>query len=72
MRGNGMTNLAPKRTVFSFVAMASSATTMLWLAWRFPITTAAATLAVLAAFELSARVSQLIEAEARSLEQRAN
>lgn len=68
-----MTNLAQKRSVFGFFAMALSAAIMLWLFWHFPVTTAVATLAVLGAFELSARVSDLIEAEGKSeLDQRVN
>ncbi len=70
-----MTNSAPKRTsVVGFFAIVTlSAATMLWLFWHFPLTTAIATLVVLAAFEISARVSRLLQVEGKAeLEQRAN
>ncbi len=70
-----MANSGRKRSsVFGFFAMVTlSAATMLWLFWDFPLTTALAALAVLAAFEISARVSRLLEDDGRAeLEQRAN
>ncbi len=70
-----MTNSAPKRTsvVGFFANVTLSAATMLWLFWHFPPTTAIATLVVFAAFEISACVSRLLEAEGKAqLEQRAN
>ncbi len=70
-----MTHSAPKRTsVVGFFAIVTlSAATMLWLFWHFPLTTAITTLVVLAAFEISARISRLLETgEKAELEQRAN
>ncbi len=70
-----MTNSGRKRSsVFGFVAMVSlSAATMVWLFWHFPLTTAVTTLAVLAAFDISARISRLLETDERAeLERRVN
>jgi hypothetical protein len=70
-----MTHSAQQRgSVFSFFTIvALSSALMVWLFWHFPLITAIVTLLVLGAFELSARVSELIEAEGRSeFEPRAN
>ena len=40
-----------------------SSITMLWLFWRFPISTAIATAAVLVAFALSARLARAIDTD---------
>lgn len=39
---------------------------MLWLFWRFPIITLIATVAVLVAFGISARLARLMENESRA------
>jgi hypothetical protein len=43
--------------------LAVSSLTMLWLFWRFPISTAIATAAVLTAFGLSARLASAIDTD---------
>ena len=40
-----------------------SAISMIWLFWRFPVGTGIATVVVLAAFALSARLARLIETD---------
>ena len=49
------------------ILMLSSAT-MLGLLWRFPLTTAAVTLAVLAAFAISARLARSIDVDMSELD----
>jgi hypothetical protein len=46
--------------------LALSSLTMLWLFWRFPISTAITTAAVLAAFALSARLASAIDTDSPS------
>jgi hypothetical protein len=48
------------------LAMAASAVTMLWLFWRFPIATTIATLMMLAALGIAARLAKLIDTDAVS------
>jgi hypothetical protein len=43
--------------VFLFVSLLTSATTMLWLFWHFPIATGIATLTVLVGLCISARLA---------------
>jgi hypothetical protein len=40
-----------------------SALSMLWLFWRFPIGTGIATVVVLAAFGISARLARMVETD---------
>jgi hypothetical protein len=58
-----MTESSSKRTnVAAFLAiLVVSAATMLWLFWRFPLTTALVTLGVFAALGVSARLARAIE-----------
>lgn len=58
-----MTESSSKRTnVAAFLAiLVLSAATMLWLFWRFPLTTALVTLGVFAALGVSARLARAIE-----------
>jgi hypothetical protein len=52
----------PRSKVLVFVAiLALSALTMIWLFWRYPIGTAIAALAVLAALWISARLARPVE-----------
>lgn len=55
-----MTTSAQSRTkiVAFYGIVVLSAATMLWLFWRFPVGTAIATVAVLAAFAVSARLAR--------------
>jgi hypothetical protein len=46
--------------------LAISALTMVWLFWHHPVTTSIATIAVLAALGVSARLAQSIEADSAS------
>lgn len=43
-----------------------SAVTMLWLFWRYPVTTGIAAIVLLAAFALSARVAQWMDPEGKA------
>jgi hypothetical protein len=53
-----------RRNVAIFLSVLSlSALTMVWLFWHHPVKTAVATIAVLAALGLSARLARSIEAE---------
>jgi len=49
-----------------------SSATMLWLFWRFPIGTGIATILVLSAFGVSARLARLIDTDSRSELDRGN
>lgn len=51
-----------------FAILTVSAGTMLWLFWRFPLTTAIVTLGVLAALGVLARLAGSIEADLTDLE----
>lgn len=53
-----------RRNVAIFLSVLSlSALTMVWLFWHHPVKTAVATIAVLAALGLSARLARSIEAD---------
>jgi uncharacterized membrane protein YqjE len=68
-----MTRSAHARTnLFAFLAvLALSALTMIWLFWHYPLKTAIATVAVLAAFGVAARLARSIEPDSNSdLDQR--
>jgi hypothetical protein len=60
-----MTNSAQKRTnIFGFLSiLALSSATMLWMLWHFPVGTGIATILVLSAFGVSARLARSIESE---------
>jgi hypothetical protein len=60
-----MTKSAQKRTnIFGFLSiLALSSATMLWMLWRFPVGTGIATILVLSAFGVSARLARSIESE---------
>jgi hypothetical protein len=60
-----MTNSAQKRTnIFGFLSiLALSSATMLWMLWHFPVSTGIATILVLSAFGVSARLARSIESE---------
>jgi hypothetical protein len=60
-----MTKSAQTRTsIIGFlVIVALSAMTMLWLFWRHPVSTGIATIVVLAAFAMSARLARLIDSD---------
>jgi hypothetical protein len=66
--GRGMTKQAHKRTniVGFFAIVVLSAATMLWLFWRYPLSTGIAAIAVLAAFGVCARLARSIDTEVRS------
>jgi hypothetical protein len=55
--------------IVAFLAILTlSAGTMLWLFWRFPLTTAIVTLGVLAALGVLARLARSIDVELKDLE----
>ena len=60
-----MTKSAQKRTnIFGFLCiLALSSVTMLWMLWHFPVSTGIATILVLSAFGVSARLARSIESE---------
>jgi hypothetical protein len=60
-----MTNSALKRTnIFGFLStLVLSSATMLWMLWHFPVSTGIATVIVLSAFGVSARLARLIEGD---------
>ena len=60
-----MTKSAQKRTnIFGFLSiLALSSATMLWMLWRFPVGTGIATILVLSAFGVSARLARSIESD---------
>ena len=60
-----MTKSARKRTnIFGFWStLVLSASTMLWLFWHFPIGTGIATVVVLSAFGVSARLARSVESD---------
>jgi hypothetical protein len=60
-----MTKSAQKRTnIFGFLSiLALSSATMLWMLWHFPVGTGIATILVLSAFGVSARLARSIESE---------
>jgi hypothetical protein len=60
-----MTKSAQKRTnIFGFLSiLALSSATMLWMLWHFPVSTGIATIVVLSAFGVSARLARSIESE---------
>ena len=63
-----MTHLSSARAnIIAFLAiLAISATTMVWLFWHHPIKTLVATVAVLAALGISARLARSVEPDAVS------
>lgn len=64
----GMTRtLNARGNVIAFLAiLALSALTMVWLFWHHPVKTLIATIAVLAALGISARLARAIEVDAAS------
>jgi hypothetical protein len=60
-----MTKSAQKRTnIFGFLStLALSSATMLWMLWHFPVSTGIATILVLSAFGVSARLARSFESE---------
>jgi hypothetical protein len=60
-----MTKSAQKRTnIFGFLGiLALSSATMLWMLWHFPVSTGIATILVLSAFGVSARLARSIDSE---------
>jgi hypothetical protein len=65
-----MKSLAQQRTnivAFLFTVVLSAAT-MLWLFWHHPVTTGIATLAVLGAFGVSARLARWVDTDPLSSE----
>ena len=60
-----MTKSAQKRTnIFGFLSiLALSSATMLWMLWHFPVGTGIATVVVLSAFGVSARLARSVESE---------
>ena len=55
--------------IMAFLAILTvSAGTMLWLFWRFPLTTAIVTLGVLAALGVLARLARSIDVELQDLD----
>jgi hypothetical protein len=60
-----MTKSAQKRTnIFGFLSiLALSSATMLWMLWHFPVSTGIATIVVLSAFGVSARLARSIESD---------
>ena len=67
IRGAQMTHSAQKRTnIAGFIAtVALSAVTMLWLFWHHPVSTAIATVVVLAGLGISARLAHFIQNDNR-------
>jgi membrane protein implicated in regulation of membrane protease activity len=64
-----MSKSSKKTNVAAFIAiLVLSATTMLVLFWRFPLLTGMVTLAVLAAFWISARLARSLEVEMSDLD----
>jgi uncharacterized membrane protein SpoIIM required for sporulation len=63
-----MTNSSSTRRniAISLSVLSLSALTMVWLFWHHPVKTAVATIAVLAALGLSARLARSIEADTAS------
>jgi uncharacterized membrane protein YqjE len=58
------TSIARANLALFLAVLALSALTMVWLFWHHPIKTLIATIAVLAALGISARLARSIEAEA--------
>ena len=69
-----MTKSALKRTnIFGFLSiLALSSATMLWMLWHFPVGTGIATVVVLSAFGVSARLARSVESDALSDLKRGN
>ena len=63
---------ARKNIVGLIATVAVSSATMLWLFWRFPLVTGIATIVVLSAFGVSARLARMIETESRAEMERGN
>ena len=53
-------------TAALLVILALSASTMVWLFWHFPLITAVATVAILSALGVSARLARSVETESES------
>jgi hypothetical protein len=53
-------------TAALLVILALSASTMVWLFWHFPVITAVATVAILSALGVSARLARPVETESDS------
>jgi len=53
-------------TAALLVILALSASTMVWLFWHFPVITAVATVAILSALGVSARLARSVETETES------
>jgi hypothetical protein len=69
-----MTKTAQKRTnIFGFLGiLALSSLTMLWMLWHYPVRTGIATVVVLSAFGISARLARSIENDGLSDMERGN
>jgi CHASE2 domain-containing sensor protein len=70
LEGMEMTESSSARMgIVAFLAILTvSAGTMLWLFWRFPLTTAIVTLGVLAALGVLARLARSIDVELKDLD----
>jgi CHASE2 domain-containing sensor protein len=70
LEGMGMTESSSARTgiVALLAILTVSAGTMLWLFWRFPLTTAVVTLGVLAALGVLARLARSIDVELQDMD----
>jgi uncharacterized membrane protein YqjE len=62
-----MTHTSSRANVLAFIAiLALSALTMVWLFWHHPVKTSIATIAVLAALGVSARLARSIDTDGSS------
>lgn len=62
-----------RKNIFGLIAtVIVSSATMLWLFWRFPVGTGIATIVVLSALGISARLARMIETESRTEMDRGN
>jgi hypothetical protein len=57
-----------RMNIFAFLAMTLSAGTMLWLFWRFPLTTAVITVGVFAVLGVLARLARSIDVDMTDLD----
>jgi hypothetical protein len=66
-----MTDSSHTRTnIVAFLAiLALSAATMLWLFWHFPVITTLVTVAILAALDVSGRLSRSIDGDLTDMQQ---
>jgi hypothetical protein len=60
----GMKHSYARTNIFAFLAISAlSALTMIWLFWHYPLKTLFATIAVLAALGVSARLARSVESD---------